>query len=57
MIEKKTKRPGREREVRCELCGKAFLATRSDARLCGPRCRQWASRDYLRRHGNRMRQR
>jgi predicted nucleic acid-binding Zn ribbon protein len=28
----------------CMVCGKKFPAVRSDARFCGPTCRQWASR-------------
>jgi chromosome segregation ATPase len=28
----------------CEQCGKTFKAKRADARLCGPACRQTASR-------------
>jgi hypothetical protein len=28
----------------CTICGTTFTATRPDARYCGPRCRQRASR-------------
>jgi hypothetical protein len=28
------------RKHRCAQCGEAFCATRSDARLCSPRCRK-----------------
>jgi predicted nucleic acid-binding Zn ribbon protein len=31
-------------ERNCAVCGKAFVAKRSDARFCGPTCRQRASR-------------
>lgn len=31
---------GRRRHVQCQQCHRIFIASRSDARTCGARCRQ-----------------
>lgn len=36
--------PRKEFEVRCEICETFFMATRSDAQFCSPRCRKRAQR-------------
>jgi|SRR5215212_3004017 hypothetical protein len=36
------------REKTCEVCGKEFVAKRSDAKTCSPRCRQKARRQRTR---------
>jgi site-specific DNA recombinase len=41
----------RARQKVCEVCGSEFVATRSDAKTCSPKCRQAAYRRRRLRQG------